>query len=95
MAITRDQAAHIAHLARLSLSDDELDTITGELSLILDMVDQLQAVDTTGVTETAQVTGLQNVTRPDIITPCENPDALLQCSPHPITQHSVTVPRVM
>ncbi|MDX9892825.1 MAG: Asp-tRNA(Asn)/Glu-tRNA(Gln) amidotransferase subunit GatC [Patescibacteria group bacterium] len=67
MALTRDEVKHIAHLARLRLNDEEVERYTTQLSAILEYVEQLQAVDTTGVEPTAQVTGLENVTRLDEI----------------------------
>lgn len=65
MALTKDEVKHIAHLARLRLNDEEVERYTTQLSAILEYVEQLQAVDTTGVEPTAQVTGLENVMRID------------------------------
>lgn len=70
MSLTRVQVAHIAHLARLSLTEAELDTFTRQLSDILAYVDRLQAVDTTDVPPTSQVTGQHDVTRADVVTVC-------------------------
>ncbi len=67
MQLTQEQVEHIAQLARLNLTDQEKITYQQELSSILDYVDKLQAVDTTNVQETSQVTGLQNVTRSDTV----------------------------
>ena len=66
-SITKEQIAHVAHLARLELSDEELATYTRELSDILEYVNQLSAVDTVGVVPVAQVTGLVNVLRDDTL----------------------------
>jgi aspartyl-tRNA(Asn)/glutamyl-tRNA(Gln) amidotransferase subunit C len=49
MALTRDEVAEIAQLARLALTDGELDSLRGELAAILDHVAALREVDTTGV----------------------------------------------
>ncbi len=49
MALTREEVAEIAQLARLALSDAELDALRGELAAILDHVAALREVDTTGV----------------------------------------------
>ncbi len=65
MAISKKEVQHVALLARLDLSEQELEKFTGELSKILEFVSQLDKVDTTDVPETAQVTGLVNVLRPD------------------------------
>ena len=65
MELTREQVKHIATLARLELSDEEIARYQSELARILDYVGQLQEVDTSGVEPTAQVTGLLNRLRED------------------------------
>ncbi len=65
--LTRDDVLKLARLARISLSDDEVDTFAGELSAILGYVEQLSSVDVSGLKPTNQVTGLTNVMRPDEI----------------------------
>jgi aspartyl-tRNA(Asn)/glutamyl-tRNA(Gln) amidotransferase subunit C len=65
--LTIDEVRHVAQLAKLTLSDEELVKFQTQLSAILDYVRQLQAVDTTGVEETSQVTGLENVLRDDVV----------------------------
>ena len=50
--ISRDEVAHLARLARLALTDDELDSFAGQLDAILGHVSQIQAVDVTGVDPT-------------------------------------------
>jgi aspartyl-tRNA(Asn)/glutamyl-tRNA(Gln) amidotransferase subunit C len=49
MAITRDQVEHVAHLSRLALTDEELDTFSGQLGAILEYMEKLNELDTTGV----------------------------------------------
>lgn len=66
MRITRDDAAHIAKLSRLALSGEELDTFSSQLSTILDYVEQLNTLDTSGVEPTSHVLPLNNVMREDI-----------------------------
>lgn len=66
MALTREDVVHIATLARLDLTDAEIDSIQGELSKIIDYIGELQKVDTTGVEATAQVTGLTNQLADDV-----------------------------
>ena len=56
---------HIAELARLGLSESEKEKFAKELTAILDFVAKLKEVDTKNVEPTAQVTGTQNVSRPD------------------------------
>ena len=65
--LSRDDILKLARLARLRLTDEEVTSYQKELSAILDYVAHLDAVDTTGLEPTYQVTGLTNVTRPDEI----------------------------
>lgn len=63
--MTRDDVLKLAKLARLSLTDDELNEYAKEFTEILQYVEQLQAIDVSGLEPTNQVTGLTNVTRAD------------------------------
>ena len=63
--ITRDQVLHLARLAHLQLSTQEVKFYQKELALILKFIDQLRSVDVSHLPVTEQVTGLQNVMRPD------------------------------
>ena len=65
MSIDREQVQHIAALARISLSEAETDAFAQQLSDILDQFEILQNLDTSGVTPTAHVAGLDNVLRDD------------------------------
>ena len=65
--LTRDDVLKLARLARLELSDAEVEAFRGEMSSILEYVAQLDAVDTTGLEPTTQVTGLTNVMRDDTV----------------------------
>ena len=65
--LTRDDVLKLAGLAKLELSEDEVNKFTLEISEILGYVDQLQAVDVEGLEPTYQLTGLSNVMRPDEI----------------------------
>ena len=58
---------HVAKLANLPLSDEEIALFLVQLSAILDFVGKLQKIDTKGIKETSQVTGLENVFREDEI----------------------------
>ncbi len=57
---------NVAKLANLKITDEEVKKFEIQLSEVLQYVDQLQKIDTTGVTETSQVTGLENVLREDV-----------------------------
>ena len=64
-AITAHDVKYVASLAKIAITDDEAARFTKELDAILGYVRQLDAVDTTGLEPTYQVTGLKNITRPD------------------------------
>lgn len=64
--INKDDVTHIAELARIELADQEKEKFSGQLSEILNYVEQLNKVNTDGVEETSQVTGLANVYREDV-----------------------------
>jgi aspartyl-tRNA(Asn)/glutamyl-tRNA(Gln) amidotransferase subunit C len=63
--LSRDDVLKLARLSRLKLSDEEIEKFRGELSEILEYVEILNKVDTTGLEPTSQVTGLKNVMRKD------------------------------
>ncbi len=65
MALTGDEVRHIANLARVALSDDEVERFRGQLSSILAHFETLNAIDTTDVPPTAQTLDLVNVERAD------------------------------
>lgn len=65
--LTRDDVLKLARLARLRLTDEEIERYAKELTSILAYVEQLQSVDVSGLQPTNQVTGLTNVMRPDEI----------------------------
>lgn len=65
MSLTRADVEHVASLARLGLSDDELSMFQDQLSSILGHIEALGELDTDAIAPTAQVVPLQNVVRPD------------------------------
>jgi len=65
MKLSREDIQHVATLARLELSDSEIDMYTEQLSVVLEYVGTLGEVETEGVEETCQVTGLEDVVRKD------------------------------
>lgn len=65
--LTRDDVLKLARLARLKLTDAEIDRYAEQISEILQYVEQLQEIDLTGLEPTSQVTGLVNIERPDVI----------------------------
>ena len=65
MQLSKEEIKYIANLARLELTEEELEKYGGQLSAVLDYIDQLKEVDTAGVEPTAQVTGMKNIFRED------------------------------
>jgi aspartyl-tRNA(Asn)/glutamyl-tRNA(Gln) amidotransferase subunit C len=63
--IDREQVLHVARLARLRLSDEEVEVMVGELSGILEHVDRIGKLDLEGVEPTSHVVELENVLRAD------------------------------
>jgi aspartyl-tRNA(Asn)/glutamyl-tRNA(Gln) amidotransferase subunit C len=81
--IDRDQVLHVAKLARLELSDDEVEQMASELSGILEHVDRISELDLEGVEPTSHVVELENVLRADEPAPSLERDAALQNAPDP------------
>lgn len=81
MALTMDEVRKVALLARLRLSDEELERMQQQLSSILDYMQVLQEVDVTDVAPTAQVTDVVNVMRPDEVRPSLPLDEALANAP--------------
>jgi aspartyl-tRNA(Asn)/glutamyl-tRNA(Gln) amidotransferase subunit C len=79
--IDLEQVRKVALLARLDLSPEEEQQFTGQLSDILDYVEQLKQLDTDSVEPTTRAIELHNITRPDTLTPFADRDALLDCAP--------------
>ena len=63
--IDRDQVLHVARLARLRLSDDEVERMSSELSTILDHIEKIGELDLDGVAPTSHVVEVENVLRAD------------------------------
>ncbi|TSC80623.1 MAG: aspartyl-tRNA(Asn)/glutamyl-tRNA (Gln) amidotransferase subunit C [Candidatus Peregrinibacteria bacterium Gr01-1014_25] len=91
--LTEQQVRHIAQLARLQLTEDEVRRFPQQLTSILQYVDMLKEVDTSAVEATSQVTGLENALREDVpAAAIAQPDALLGCSALPIVGHQIQTP---
>jgi aspartyl-tRNA(Asn)/glutamyl-tRNA(Gln) amidotransferase subunit C len=81
--IDQDQVLHVARLARLRLSDEEVERMVGELSGILEHVDRIGNLDLEGVEPTSHVVALENVLRPDEPRPSWPRDVVLGQAPEP------------
>jgi aspartyl-tRNA(Asn)/glutamyl-tRNA(Gln) amidotransferase subunit C len=67
--LSRGDVEHVAHLARLGLTEDELTLLEGQLNHILEQYAKLAELDTETIPRTAQVIELENILRDDVVTP--------------------------
>lgn len=81
MKLSREEVLHIARLARLGLTESELERFREQLSNILENFQVLQQVDTTDVPPTTHPIPLQNVVRDDEVAPSLPPDQVLANAP--------------
>lgn len=81
MKLDRATVEHIATLARIGLTDDEIERMREQLSSILDHISTLQDVDTDDIPPTAQVIQLQNVMRDDVVQPSLPREVILANAP--------------
>lgn len=82
--IEREQVLHVAKLARLGLSEAEVETMTGELAGILEHVDRIAGLDLDDVPPTSHVVELENVLRADEPHQSLAPDVALASAPDPV-----------
>ena len=81
MSIDREQVLHIARLARLRLSDEEVERFQSQLGVILDYADSLSSVDTSGVEPTTHAVPLQITAREDVVEARLERDDVLRNAP--------------
>ncbi|WP_447529064.1 Asp-tRNA(Asn)/Glu-tRNA(Gln) amidotransferase subunit GatC [Vreelandella sp. TE19] len=94
MALEESHVRRAAHLARLAISDDQANRFVDDLSQILDMVDQLQRVDTEGVAPLAHPLDATQRLRADEVTDANMRDEYQQCAPA-VENGLYLVPRVV
>ncbi len=82
MKLSREEVLHIALLARLGLSEAEVDRASEQLSNILENFEILQQIDTSGIPPTTQSITLQNVVREDEVAPSLPLEDVLANAPH-------------
>jgi aspartyl-tRNA(Asn)/glutamyl-tRNA(Gln) amidotransferase subunit C len=92
--LTRQDVAHVAHLARLHLSDAELDRFTEQLAVVLDHAADVASLDLVGVPATAHAMAVTNVLRPDEPTPGADREEVLAAAPA-VEDHRFRVPRIL
>ena len=81
MRLTSDEVRHISALARVAMTDDEIERMRDEMSNILEHFDVLQQVDTTDAEPTGHSAGLETVMREDIAAPSSPRDDILSNAP--------------
>jgi aspartyl-tRNA(Asn)/glutamyl-tRNA(Gln) amidotransferase subunit C len=84
LVIDRDQVLHVARLARLSLSEDEIEQMSREVSTVLDHIEKISELDLDGVEPTSHVVPLENVLREDTARPSLPPERALEDAPVPV-----------
>jgi aspartyl-tRNA(Asn)/glutamyl-tRNA(Gln) amidotransferase subunit C len=81
--LSRDEVLHVARLARLQLTEDEVERFSDELSKVLDYVEKISELDLTDVEPTSHVVNVENVLRADEPRPSLPRDAALASAPDP------------
>jgi aspartyl-tRNA(Asn)/glutamyl-tRNA(Gln) amidotransferase subunit C len=92
--ISSADAAHVADLARLDLTADELARFTEQLAAVLAHAADVEALDTAGVPPTAHPLPIRNVLRPDVVVPSLDRDEVLAEAPD-VDQDRFRVPRIL
>jgi aspartyl-tRNA(Asn)/glutamyl-tRNA(Gln) amidotransferase subunit C len=92
--ITTEDVAHVAQLARLKLTEDELEQFTGQLAAVLEHARDVEALDTEGVPPTAHPLPLRNVLRDDEVRPSLDRAEILAAAPS-IEADRFRVPRIL
>jgi aspartyl-tRNA(Asn)/glutamyl-tRNA(Gln) amidotransferase subunit C len=92
--LTRPEVEHVARLARLALTDAELDSLTTELGAILEHAAQVSALDTGGVPPTAHPVPVVNVFRADVARAGISRDEVLAAAPE-AEDNRFRVPRIL
>jgi aspartyl-tRNA(Asn)/glutamyl-tRNA(Gln) amidotransferase subunit C len=92
--ITRDDVARLAKLARIDLTDAELDHLAPQLAVILESVAKVSEVADADVPPTSHAVPLRNVYRPDEVRPGLTPEEALACAPE-VEQQRFAVPRIL
>ena len=92
--ISKEEVAHVARLARLSLTEEELERFTGQLGAVLEHARDVEALDTAGVAPTAHPLPVRNVFREDELEPPLDREEVLSQAPA-VEDHKFKVPRIL
>jgi aspartyl-tRNA(Asn)/glutamyl-tRNA(Gln) amidotransferase subunit C len=82
MSLSEHDVRHVAMLARLALTDAEVEAMRNDLNAILGHIDDIQRLDLTDVAPMAHAIRVVNVTRPDVVTPSFPQDVAVMNAPH-------------
>jgi aspartyl-tRNA(Asn)/glutamyl-tRNA(Gln) amidotransferase subunit C len=82
--LDRDQVLHVARLARLELTDDEVDRMASELSKVLDHIEAIRELELEGVPPTSHVIDVVNRLRADQPEPSLPREVILAAAPEPV-----------
>jgi aspartyl-tRNA(Asn)/glutamyl-tRNA(Gln) amidotransferase subunit C len=94
MSIDTATVRHIAHLARIAVSADEVENLKGEINDVLTFVEQLSAADIAGVEPMISVTPMAMKKRPDVVSDGEIADDIVRNAPA-VKDHFFLVPKVV
>jgi len=92
--LTRNEVAHLARLARLAVTDEELDLFAGQLAAVLDAVAQVAKAPVEDVAPTTHAVPMTNVFRPDVVRPSLPRDVVLAGAPA-AEDDRIRVPRIL
>jgi aspartyl-tRNA(Asn)/glutamyl-tRNA(Gln) amidotransferase subunit C len=92
--ITREAVLHVARLARLELSESELERMRAQLDAILTYIDRLKELDVTDIEPTSHAVPRVNVMRDDVVVPCLPQDEALRNAPDRVGEF-FRVPRII
>ncbi len=94
MSLKRSDVEKIAHLARVAVSDEELDSVAGDLSNILELVAEMDAVDTSGITPMAHPLHMSQRLREDVVSESDQRELFQSVAPA-VENGLYLVPRVV
>ena len=94
MALTREETRKVAQLARLELTDDEIDAQAANLNTLLEQFEKLLALDVTGIEPTSHAIPMVNVLREDVLRPSLSREDVLANAPE-ASDGCFVVPRVL
>ena len=90
--LDRAQVLHVARLARLELSDEDVERLGAELSKVLDHIEKIRELDLHGVPPTSHVVDVVNVLRRDVAEPSLPREVVLEAAPEPVPEGGFGVP---